>query len=78
MAAARAVGEFTLVIAPPALSEVPLRGDVSDELLATEFGYMTETCGIERRDALRTLGEKYHLSKKLVYAAILRQRESVK
>ncbi|MDH4065761.1 MAG: 16S rRNA (cytidine(1402)-2'-O)-methyltransferase [Acidobacteriota bacterium] len=61
-------GEFTIVI--PAM-EVIENEDVavSDELLTIEVGQLIENLGCSRREAARTVGERYGLSTKRVYDA---------
>lgn len=70
-------GEFTLVIAP-----YPPSGDErvqvpSDSQLAADFGRLTEFEGLERRQALRALAHRYHLTSREVFAALDRHKNLV-
>jgi 16S rRNA (cytidine1402-2'-O)-methyltransferase len=67
-------GEFTLVIGPPVeeQAESPvLPGDA--ELLA-EFGQLTNTDGLGRREALTRLAQRYSVPSRAVYSAIERAK----
>lgn len=69
-------GEFTVVVSrPEAASQL---GPVvsSDELLAAEFGRMTE-CGVgSRRSAITSIARRFNLSSRQVYEAIERTKIS--
>ena len=70
-------GEFTLVIAPVSPSPDTTRPVPSDSQLASDFGHLTEFDGLHRRQALRTLADRYRLTSREVFAALDRHKKSV-
>jgi 16S rRNA (cytidine1402-2'-O)-methyltransferase len=69
-------GEYTLVIRPTdglAESVAPLP---SDEEVAQQFGGLTNTNGLGRRQAIRTLAERYGRSSREIYALLERCKAS--
>lgn len=70
-------GEFTLVIAPASLSVDEPPPVPSDTQLAVDFGHLTECEGLERRQALRALADRYHLTSREVFAALDRHKNLV-
>jgi 16S rRNA (cytidine1402-2'-O)-methyltransferase len=59
-------GEFTLVLAPPTESALPSELPSLHEIRA-EFGQLTEQGQASRREAIRTIAEKYGLRVKAAY-----------
>jgi 16S rRNA (cytidine1402-2'-O)-methyltransferase len=72
------IGEFTLVVAPPDPTQPDAVVQPSDASLAQELGEMTDIAGLDRKEALRELADKYAMPKREVYAAVVRHRDSVK
>jgi 16S rRNA (cytidine1402-2'-O)-methyltransferase len=71
----KALGEYTLVIAPPDLDARRL--DLpSDTALAAEIGELTDKVGLGRREAMRELGKKYGKSTRQIYDTIERTKHS--
>jgi 16S rRNA (cytidine1402-2'-O)-methyltransferase len=69
-------GEYTVVVS--ALEEVTEAHELPDERsLLTEFGRLTESEALSRRDAIGQLALKYRLPQRKVYRAIERAKESV-
>lgn len=68
-------GEITLVIGPK-LSDVERNCHVSDETIAAEFGRTTDNGVLLRRDAVAATAERLGISKKQVYAAVERMKNS--
>lgn len=67
-------GEFVLIIFPRK-NAVPGGGQrPSDDAIAAEFGQLTDTAGLGRRDAVRALAERLRLPQREVYAAIERAK----
>jgi 16S rRNA (cytidine1402-2'-O)-methyltransferase len=68
-------GEYTVVVHLPGLQsnllELP-----SDAELAAELGQLTETGGVARRAALRTMAEKYRTGVRELYARVERGKAS--
>jgi 16S rRNA (cytidine1402-2'-O)-methyltransferase len=59
-------GEFTLVVAPSSeLAEVQPAPAAS--AIGVEFGYLTETKGLSRREAIRALATKYGIKTREAY-----------
>lgn len=70
------LGEYTLVISPAELSAS--RPDVpADTAVAREFGEMTNSGQMGRREALRQLGKKYGKPTRQIYDTIERAKGSV-
>ena len=68
-------GEFTLVVDLP-VSEPQTEPLPTDSDLASELGRITESGGVTRRAALRTLAEKYGAPVREVYARVERAKAS--
>jgi hypothetical protein len=60
-------GEFTLVLEGSRDPEGIQLERPSPAQLLREMGYMTNTAQVTRRDAIRTLGQRYGLSNKEVF-----------
>ena len=70
-------GEFTLVIGPAQASPKAESFAPPDSQLAIDFGHLTEIDGMQRRQALRTLAERYGLTNREVFAALDRHKNLV-
>ena len=65
------VGEFVLVVDVSTLAMGPPAESTVDPLVvAAEFGEMTKSDGIRRRQAIASLSRKYRLSAREVYAMV--------
>jgi 16S rRNA (cytidine1402-2'-O)-methyltransferase len=71
-------GEFVLVLFPPESSASPDHGPVDPVMLAREFGRITESSSIGRREAIRQVARKFDVSSREVFAAIESHRNSTK
>ena len=60
------LGEFVILLAPASVGRSPHDLPPTD-VLAAEFGDLTNIGGGTRRDAVRRLAEKYHVSVKAMY-----------
>jgi 16S rRNA (cytidine1402-2'-O)-methyltransferase len=69
-------GEFTVVVGPN-IERPRDSTDVSDRELLTEFGVMTESGALSRREVVTTLARKFGKSSRDIYAAVERAKESV-
>jgi 16S rRNA (cytidine1402-2'-O)-methyltransferase len=69
-------GEFTVVVGPN-IERPRDSTDVSDRELLTEFGAMTESGALSRREVVTTLARKFGKSSRDIYAAVERAKESV-
>lgn len=66
-------GEFTVVVGP--MTEMSRRaGSQSDEVLAHEFGLLTESGRLSRREAVSATAKRFGLPARDVYAAIERTK----
>lgn len=66
-------GEVTVVISPAQHVE-PSKDIPTDGQLLGEYGQITESAGLTRREAIRALAIRHGLAPKRVYAALLRTR----
>ena len=70
-------GEYTVVIAPPPTSPATTDSHPEAAELRKEFCEMTNNPGGRRRDAVRRLAEKYHVSPKTMYQLLEEAKNSV-
>jgi 16S rRNA (cytidine1402-2'-O)-methyltransferase len=70
-----AQGEFTLVLLPG--SAEPLEGEVTDEMVWSEFCSVTEKSSLKRREAVAVVARRMGLSTRDAYAALERHRAAV-
>lgn len=68
-------GEITVVVGPAVASEAET-ALVSDSDMVSEFGRLTETAGVSRREAVTETARKYGRSAREVYTAIERAKKS--
>jgi 16S rRNA (cytidine1402-2'-O)-methyltransferase len=68
-------GEFVILIPEPHQS--PTSRSASDAEITHQFGQITETRPLRRRDAMREVARRLGLSTRAVYAALERHRNSV-
>jgi len=66
-------GEFTVVVSPAALENVPAEPP-SDAQLRHDFGVLTESSGFSRRDAITELSNRHRLRTRDVFAALERTK----
>jgi len=69
-------GEFTVVIGPAALATAPAIELPDDATIAREFGCLTETTPVGRRQAVSTVARRYGRPTREIYAAIERAKKS--
>jgi hypothetical protein len=58
-------------------SEEPLSSAPALDTVVREFGELTDTVGLQRRDAIRTLADRYSLPAREVYRLIEEGKKSV-
>jgi 16S rRNA (cytidine1402-2'-O)-methyltransferase len=63
-------GEFTIVVGPLPVAPMGVHRLPEPMTVAVEFGQLTETAGLTRRQALSSLAKKYQRPAREVYAAI--------
>jgi 16S rRNA (cytidine1402-2'-O)-methyltransferase len=68
-------GEFTIVVGPASAPNQE-EFDVSDSVVAKEFGDLTEKKGFRRRDAIAEVARKFGRSTREVYAAVERVKHA--
>ena len=68
-------GELTIVIAPQS-GTAPAAVETDDNVIAVEFGRLTDSAGYSRRDAVAAVAEKFQRATRDVYAAIERAKNS--
>ena len=70
-------GEFTVVVGPVGRITKPNAPEAvaSDEAIAAEFGHVTDSGAISRREAVRVTARRLGVSSKHVYAAIERAKK---
>ena len=68
-------GEYTIVVAPSNTPADALEAP-SAEAVEAEFGYLTETAALSRREAIRQLSTKYGMKARAVYSLIEEARNS--
>jgi 16S rRNA C1402 (ribose-2'-O) methylase RsmI len=69
-------GEFTVIVGEHAQSVVG-EGAASMELVAREFGELTNCSGLTRGAAVSALAKKYRLPKRQVYSLIEQGKKSI-
>jgi 16S rRNA (cytidine1402-2'-O)-methyltransferase len=69
-------GEFVLVLFPAELADGDATTQPAPEELAKEFGRITESSPIGRREAIREVAQKFGVRTRDVFAAIERHRNS--
>jgi 16S rRNA (cytidine1402-2'-O)-methyltransferase len=69
-------GEFTLVVAGAAAETEAVIAPAAAQL-ASEFGHMTKNEPLGRREAIRTLAQKYRISAREVFALLEEAKHSV-
>jgi 16S rRNA (cytidine1402-2'-O)-methyltransferase len=67
-------GEFTVVLGPADTSSQANDLEVSDDMLAAEFGTLTNSAGFRRRDAIAAVARRFGRSTRDVYAAVERAK----
>jgi 16S rRNA (cytidine1402-2'-O)-methyltransferase len=67
-------GEFTIVIGP-SLTDSKIVAYASDDEIAAEFGRMTDSGGLTRRQAVVSVARKLNQPVRSVYAAVERRRK---
>jgi 16S rRNA (cytidine1402-2'-O)-methyltransferase len=70
-------GEFTVVVLVGQITEVVPGASPSNDEIAREFGEMTLTAKVTRRQAIAALGKKHGLAANRVYEALERSKKSV-
>ena len=70
------LGEYTLVVAPANAATSSTADVPDDEVVAAEFGELTNNADVDRREALGMLASKYGLPKREVYAILERAKNS--
>jgi 16S rRNA (cytidine1402-2'-O)-methyltransferase len=71
-------GEFTVVVAPASNGNENKELPISDEEALHEFGELTKTQGIGRRDAIAVVAKKFGRSTRDVYAAVERAKNAAR
>ena len=69
-------GEFTLVVEGCVAGKLPESRPSAREI-AAQFGYLTDTAGAGRREAIRELAKKYGMSAREVFALLEQAKNSV-
>ena len=70
-------GEYTLIVSGP-LKSVDRENELPTEAqLRIEFGLLTNNNGVTRREAIRTLSQKYGVSTRAVFASLEQSKKSV-
>ena len=69
-------GEFVLVLFPAEVADGDATTQPAPEELAKEFGRITESSPVGRRDAIREVAQKFGVRTRDVFAAIERHRNS--
>ena len=70
-------GEITVVVAPPVPAEIP-KESVTDEHIAKQFGLMANMSGASRGRLVADTAKRLGLSRRDVYSALERAKDSVK
>jgi 16S rRNA (cytidine1402-2'-O)-methyltransferase len=70
-------GEFVLVLFPEDAGTASPPQPVTPEQLAAEFGRLTESSGLGRREALRQVAQKFGVRARDVFDAVERHRNTV-
>ena len=71
-------GEFTLVVAGAKMGATGAQEVPAPEQMAHEFGELTNTAAVGRRDAIRTLAVRYSISSRDVFSLLERAKFSAK
>ena len=69
-------GEFTVVVAGASLGEAGDQEVPGPQQIAVEFGYLTNTNAVSRREAIRTLAAKYSISSRDIFSLLERAKYS--
>lgn len=69
-------GEFTLVVSPASDRAETILPLPSEPELVREFGRITESCPGRRRDAVRTLAERYNVPPREMYRLLEKARKA--
>jgi 16S rRNA (cytidine1402-2'-O)-methyltransferase len=69
-------GEFTVIVSPGEKSADSKGIAVSDAELAAQFGLLTESGGIGRRAAIKSLAQTHRRPSRQIYAALERAKQS--
>jgi 16S rRNA (cytidine1402-2'-O)-methyltransferase len=69
-------GEFTVLLYFSQTPAVMAADEVTPATVATEFGEITKTAGLTRRQAIASLSRKYGLSARTVYAMVEERKKS--
>jgi 16S rRNA (cytidine1402-2'-O)-methyltransferase len=69
-------GEFTVLLDFGQTPAVMAADEVNPATVATEFGEITKTAGLTRRQAIASLSRKYGLSARTVYAMVEERKKS--
>lgn len=70
-------GEYTLVVPGLQASEESLSSAPALNTVTREFGELTNIAGLHRREAIRTLAERYSLSAREIYRLVEEGKKSV-
>ncbi len=71
-------GEFTLVVAGAKVGRIGDQEAPGPQQIARDFGELTNTATVGRRDAIRTLAARYHISSRDVFSLLERAKASIK
>ena len=72
------LGEFVVVVFPIAEGRSGTGREVDERVLATEFGQLTNTAGVTRREALREIARRHGVRPRQVFDAVEAIRKSGK
>jgi 16S rRNA (cytidine1402-2'-O)-methyltransferase len=71
-------GEFTVVVSPASKVHQSKEIQISDEDALREFGELTNTIGVRRRDAIAEVARKFGRSTRDIYAAVERAKNAAR
>ena len=69
-------GEFVVVLFPPESPAAPPASPANSAELAAEFGRLTESSEVGRRDAIRQVARKFGVRAREVFEAVEKERDS--
>ena len=63
-------GEFTLVVQASQVSAAGQQAEPTPEELRREFGLLTNNAGVTRREAIKSLSQRYGMSSRTIFASL--------